>query len=187
MEGSRATALLREVAEAVETSEKRVFETVIKVVQPAMFKNPREIQRAVAKQLNLPPSVTAPLDAEDEDDDFKGKEFSSRYLLWQVADEIYQAVRDRSVLLVLCNNLADAELTQPKQWPVSIIRRGSPNAVLWTSGMNISREAAPANADLILRIEPPDEEAAVYLVYKEAVEIARYIDESSGGSLQTTR
>nr|CAD1832880.1 unnamed protein product [Ananas comosus var. bracteatus] len=184
--GVGATALLREVAEAVETSEKREFETVIKVVQPALFGNPREIQRAVAKQLNLPPSVTAPLDAEDEDDDFKGKEFSSRYLLWQVADEIYQAVRDRSVLLVLCNNLVDAELSQPKQWPVSIIRRGSPNAVLWTSGMNISREAAPANADLILRIEPPDEEAAVYLVYKEAVEIARYIDESSGGSLQTT-
>nr|CAD1832879.1 unnamed protein product [Ananas comosus var. bracteatus] len=182
-EGVGATALLREVAEAVEKSEKREFETVIKVVRPAPFGNRREMQRAVAEQLNhllRSPWVTAAaFDAADEDDDFKGVEFSSRDLLSEVAEKIYRAVRDRSssVLLVLCNKIADGKSIDPNDLGIPIIK-GSRNALLWTSGMNISREG--------VRIQPSNEEAALDLVYKEAVEIARYIEESSGGSLRTT-
>nr|CAD1818274.1 unnamed protein product [Ananas comosus var. bracteatus] len=52
--------------------------------------------------------------------------------------------------------------------------------------MNISMEAASASAERIVRIQPSYGTTALDLVYKEAVEIARYIDESSGGSLRTT-
>nr|CAD1832864.1 unnamed protein product [Ananas comosus var. bracteatus] len=186
--GVGATALLREVAEAVKKSEKREFDTVIKVVRPAPFRNRREMQRVVAEQLNhlLPPSVTAAaFDVEDEDNDFwPSKEFSSRDLLWKVAEEINKAVRDRRVLLVLCNNIAGGQSIQPYRLPFSIIGRSKGNAVLWTSGMNISMGAA--SADYIVRIRARDKDEALDLVYKEAVEIARYIDESSGGSLRTT-
>ncbi|XP_020084992.1 uncharacterized protein LOC109707875 [Ananas comosus] len=182
--GVGAIALLREVA--VE-SKKREFDTVIRVVRPAPFQNPREIQRAVVEQLNLlSPSVKAAFDAADEDDDFSGVEFSSRDQLSEVADEIYRAVEGRRVLLILCNNIADAGLIDPNDLGIPIVRRWIRNAVMWTSGMNISREAASASADLTVMIQPPDKEAALDLVYKEAVEIARYIEESSGGSLRTT-
>nr|CAD1818254.1 unnamed protein product [Ananas comosus var. bracteatus] len=190
--GVGATALLREVAEEVEARGKRKFETVIQVVLPAPFRNGREMQRAVAEQLNLllplPPSVTAAaFDAADEDDDFSGVEFSSRDPLSEVAEEINRAVRDRnSVLLVLCNNIAGGKLIDANGLGIPIDRQGSQNAVLWTSGMNISREGASASADLIVKIEPPNKAAALDLVYKEAVRIARYIDESSGGRLRTT-
>ncbi|OAY85456.1 Internalin-I [Ananas comosus] len=184
--GVGATALLREVAEAVETRGKRVFETVIKVVRPAPFRNRREMQRAVAEHLNLlSPSVTAAFDAEDEDNDFSGEELSSRDLVSEVLREINRAVKDRRVLLVLCNNIAGGQLIQPLRLPYSIIGRSRGNAVLWTSGMNITREVASASADFILRIEPSGRTTALDLVYKEAVEIARYIDESSGGRLRT--
>nr|CAD1832885.1 unnamed protein product [Ananas comosus var. bracteatus] len=182
--GVGAIALLQEVA--VE-SKKREFDTVIRVVRPAPFQNPREIQRAVVEQLNLLSlSVKAAFDAADEDDDFSGVEFSSRDQLSEVADEIYRAVEGRRVLLILCNNIADAELIDPNDLGIPIVRRWMRNAVMWTSGMNISREAASASADLTVRIQPPDKEAALDLVYKEAVEIARYIEESSGGRLRTT-
>nr|CAD1832882.1 unnamed protein product [Ananas comosus var. bracteatus] len=189
--GAGATALLREVAEEVETRGKRKFETVIKVVLPAPFRNGREMQRAVAEQLNhllRSPSVTAAaFDAADEDDDFSGVEFSSRGLLSDVAEEMSRAVRDGSgVLLVLCNNIAGGKLIDANGLGIPIDRQGSQNAVVWTSGMNISREGASASADLIVKIEPPNKAAELDLVYKEAVGIARYIDESSGGRLRTT-
>ncbi|XP_020105180.1 uncharacterized protein LOC109721796 [Ananas comosus] len=189
-EGVGATALLREVAEAVEKSEKREFETVIKVVRPAPFRNGREMQRAVAEQLNLllrSPSVTAAaFDAADENDDFSGVEFSSRGLLLEVAKEIYRAVEGRIVLLVFCNSIADDKLIDPIDLGIPIIKGLISNAVLWTSGMTISREATSVTADYIVRFRPSNETTALDLVYKEAVEIARYIDESSGGRLRTT-
>ncbi|OAY83654.1 putative disease resistance protein [Ananas comosus] len=187
--GVGATALLQEVAEAAEI--RRAFDVVIKVVRPAPFGNLREMQRAVAEQLNhlLPPSVVttaAAFDAADEDDDFSGVEFSSRGQLPEVRKQIYQAVKDRSsVLLVLCNSIAGGKLIDPNELGIPIVR-GSRNAVVWTSGLNISREAASAGADWIAWIEPQIKATALDLVYKEAVEIARYIDESSGGRLRTT-
>nr|CAD1818262.1 unnamed protein product [Ananas comosus var. bracteatus] len=179
--GVGATALLREVAEAVETRGKGEFETVIKVVRPAPFGNPREMQRAVAEQLNLlSPSVTAAFDDADEDDDFWGEEFSSRDMVPKVKMEIYRAVKDHKVLLVLYNNIADAKLIDPNDLGILITKGLINNAAMWTSGMNISmEEAASASADFSATINSPNEEAALDLVYKEAVEIARYIDKSS--------
>nr|CAD1832860.1 unnamed protein product [Ananas comosus var. bracteatus] len=166
--GVGATALLREVAEEGDAE-------------------------AVAEQLNhlllpSPPSVTAAaFDAADEDDDFSGVEFSSRDSLSEVVEQINRALRDRTrVLLVLCNNIAGGKLIEPYTLPFSIIGWPRGNAVLWTSGMNISMEAASASAERIVRIQPSYGTTALDLVYKEAVEIARYIDESSGGSLRTT-
>nr|CAD1818260.1 unnamed protein product [Ananas comosus var. bracteatus] len=129
--GVGATALLQEVAEAAEI--RRAFDVVIKVVRPAPFGNLREMQRAVAEQLNhlLPPSVVttaAAFDAADEDDDFSGVEFSSRGQLPEVRKQIYQAVKDRSsVLLVLCNSIAGGKLIDPNELgkPRQRVRIGS--------------------------------------------------------------
>nr|CAD1832862.1 unnamed protein product [Ananas comosus var. bracteatus] len=154
--GVGATALLREVAEAVEKSEKREFETVIKVVRPAPFRNPREMQRAVAEQLNhlLLPTISS------------------------LGDGccVRRGGRRRRLLAV-----DGIQLKRPAS-----AGRSRGIAVLWTSGMNISGEAASVTANWIVRIQPSHRTTQLELVYKEAVEIARYIHESSGGSLRTT-
>ncbi|XP_044949859.1 uncharacterized protein LOC123399526 [Hordeum vulgare subsp. vulgare] len=69
-------------------------------VDCSLWKNRRTMQREIAAELNLG-HLTPIFDKQDEDDDFKGVEDSSRAEITSIASEIYESLINEKFLLIL--------------------------------------------------------------------------------------
>ncbi|KAM3318357.1 hypothetical protein ACQJBY_035851 [Aegilops geniculata] len=103
-EGLGASAVLRATAEHLKSKRsnpdmKLQFGKVVHV-DCSLWKNRRMMQREIAAELNLGHLMPI-FDKQDEDDDFRGVEDSSRAELTSIASEIYESLINEKFLLIL--------------------------------------------------------------------------------------
>ncbi|EAY74309.1 hypothetical protein OsI_02198 [Oryza sativa Indica Group] len=150
--GFGTSAILADIAELARRKKSMDYEIVLHV-DCSVWESRRTLQRMIAKELNLGGSTMALFDKQDGDDDFSGIEKSSRAEIDEVAKLIFQAVKDRSCLLIVHNGSDDE---------IDFLRFGVPvlerrNTVLWTFRGRFRLEPAikdkVKNADLFLSID----------------------------------
>ncbi|KAK1670519.1 hypothetical protein QYE76_058678 [Lolium multiflorum] len=102
-EGVGASAVLRATAELLKSgrSHPDISENFGKIIHVnySLCKNRRAMQRAIAKELNLGHLMTM-FDDQDEDDDFRGIEVSSRKEIESIGSEIYAFLRNERFLMI---------------------------------------------------------------------------------------
>uniref|UniRef100_A0A453MHX4 Disease resistance protein At4g27190-like leucine-rich repeats domain-containing protein n=2 Tax=Aegilops tauschii subsp. strangulata TaxID=200361 RepID=A0A453MHX4_AEGTS len=103
-QGLGASAVLRATAEHLKSKRsnpdmKLQFGKVVHV-DCSLWKNRRTMQREIAAELNLGHLMPI-FDKQDEDDDFRGVEDSSRAELISIASEIYESLINEKFLLIL--------------------------------------------------------------------------------------
>jgi hypothetical protein len=124
--GLGASAVLAAIAESARCAGSK-FDIVIHV-DCSVWESRREMQRRIAKVLNLGRSGMALFDKQDEDDDFSGVHKSSRAEILDVADLIFRFIGDRRCLMILHNGSDDEVDLSASGVPVSDWR----TKVLWT-------------------------------------------------------
>nr|QYA53814.1 BPH30-like protein 396 [Oryza sativa] len=129
--GLGASAVLRAIAENPAPSLRKKFDRIIHV-DCSRWKNPRQLQRAIADQLKLPQHVMDLFDRQDEEDDFSGVEESSRAGVTDIGKEIYQTIKDLSCLLIFHNGSDDTVDTSKLGFPLYDWYNSNVNKVLWT-------------------------------------------------------
>uniref|UniRef100_A0A0D3FSG7 Disease resistance protein At4g27190-like leucine-rich repeats domain-containing protein n=1 Tax=Oryza barthii TaxID=65489 RepID=A0A0D3FSG7_9ORYZ len=130
-DGVAASAVLRAIAENPAPSLRKKFDRIIHV-DCSRWKNPRQLQRAIADQLNLPQHVMDLFDRQDEEDDFNGVEESSRAEIADIRREIYRTFMDLTCLLIL-NNGSDHTLDIASfGFPLNDWYNLRDNRLLWT-------------------------------------------------------
>ncbi|KAI4978844.1 hypothetical protein ZWY2020_015597 [Hordeum vulgare] len=125
--GFGASASLKAVAQHLKSSKSK-FDRVIHV-DCSLWKSMRALQKAVAEELELPPSVMAIFDWCDEEDDFSGIDKGSRGVIADIRTEIYRRLAN-SRFVVIFHNGSD-EYIDVYQCGVPVISILS-NKVLWT-------------------------------------------------------
>ncbi|KAF7005898.1 hypothetical protein CFC21_020996 [Triticum aestivum] len=102
-EGLGASAVLRATAKALRSTSdpdmKRHIGRIIHV-DCSLWKNRRAMQRAIAEDLNLQ-HVMALFDEQDEEDDFRGVDESSREVIASIGRVIYESLMYEKFLLIL--------------------------------------------------------------------------------------
>ncbi|VAH24110.1 unnamed protein product [Triticum turgidum subsp. durum] len=174
-DGMAASVVLRAIVEDPPPSLLKKFDKIIHV-DCSKWKSQRALQRTIAQELKLPHRVMDILDRQDEDDDFRGVDESSRAEIGVIARELHKALREHICLLVFHNgsnnlvDLADCGIPQPPIFDVK---------VLWTFrgrlrlNQGISEKVDPSHLFLY------DEYSTYgwnYLLQIEAREIAGYTD-----------
>uniref|UniRef100_A0ACD5XWY3 Uncharacterized protein n=1 Tax=Avena sativa TaxID=4498 RepID=A0ACD5XWY3_AVESA len=104
--GLAASAVLRAVANDPPPSLLKIFNKIIHV-DCSRWKSRRELQRKIARELKLPHQVIDVIDRQDEEDDFKGVDESSRVEIGFVGREIFQVVTGHRCLVVFHNGSND--------------------------------------------------------------------------------
>ncbi|EMS68460.1 hypothetical protein TRIUR3_05895 [Triticum urartu] len=103
-EGLGASAVLRATAEHLKSKRSNPDMTLqfgkVVHVDCSLWKNRRMMQREIAAELNLGHLMPI-FDKQDEDDDFRGVEDSSRAELTSIASEIYESLINEKFLLIL--------------------------------------------------------------------------------------
>uniref|UniRef100_A0ACD5VEX9 Uncharacterized protein n=1 Tax=Avena sativa TaxID=4498 RepID=A0ACD5VEX9_AVESA len=94
-----------------------------------MWKNRREVQREITKELKLEPSVMVILDKQDEDDDFWGIDERSRDEIYNVAQVIDQTLSATKFIMFFING-SDEEI-DVSALGIPVTRFGK-NIVIWT-------------------------------------------------------
>ncbi|KAF7011988.1 hypothetical protein CFC21_026230 [Triticum aestivum] len=100
--GLAASATLRAVAQHPQPSLQNKFNKIIHL-DCSRWISRRALQRAIAEELKLPPSVMAIFDMQDEIDDFSGIDGSSRAEIGDVSREIHRAMQEHRCLIVFHN------------------------------------------------------------------------------------
>lgn len=172
--GFGTSAILADIAELARRKKSMDYEIVLHV-DCSVWESRRTLQRMIAKELNLGGSTMALFDKQDGDDDFSGIEKSSRAEIDEVAKLIFQAVKDRSCLLIVHNGSDDE---------IDFLRFGVPvlerrNTVLWTFRGRFRLEPAikdkVKNADLFLSIDQEGWSDRNELLHREAAQVSRKI------------
>ncbi|CAL5035661.1 unnamed protein product [Urochloa decumbens] len=101
-DGLAASAVLRAIAENPPPPLKKKFDKILHI-DCSRWKSRRALQRAIADKLELPQSVMAAFDREDEEDDFSGVDEGSRAEVADVTRATYQTVRDLTSLVIFHN------------------------------------------------------------------------------------
>ncbi|KAL6838180.1 hypothetical protein ACP4OV_011867 [Aristida adscensionis] len=134
-DGLGASAVLRAVSQhltdASEAPAGLLFDQIIHI-DCSMWESRRALQRAIAKQLDLPAWVMDILDRQDEEDDYHGVAQGSRAELPQVVREMYQVIQKLNLrFLVIFHNGSSEEIDLSTfcGFPLSGY---STNKVLWT-------------------------------------------------------
>ncbi|KAI4969078.1 hypothetical protein ZWY2020_046408 [Hordeum vulgare] len=104
--GLAASAVLRAIAQDPPPPLLKKFDKIIHV-DCSRWKSRRAFQRTIAQELKLPQRVMDAFDREDEEDDFKGVDESSRAKIQHVGAEIYRAVQDHHKKMFVFHNGSD--------------------------------------------------------------------------------
>uniref|UniRef100_A0ACD5ZZW6 Uncharacterized protein n=1 Tax=Avena sativa TaxID=4498 RepID=A0ACD5ZZW6_AVESA len=105
-EGLGASAVLRAVAKDPPSSLLKILNKIIHV-DCSRWKSRRELQRKIARELKLPRQVMDVIDRQDEEDDFRGVDESSRAEIDFVGRQIFQALMGHRCLVVFHNGSND--------------------------------------------------------------------------------
>ncbi|KAM3317470.1 hypothetical protein ACQJBY_035259 [Aegilops geniculata] len=126
--GFGASAALKVVARRLKSSKSK-FDRVVHV-DCSMWKGMRALQKAVAEELELPPSVMAIFDWCDEEDDFSGIDEGSRGVIADIRTEIFRKlVSSRFVVIFHNGSKKYIDLYESCGVPaISVLS----NKVLWT-------------------------------------------------------
>ncbi|CAM0948463.1 unnamed protein product [Alopecurus aequalis] len=100
--GLAASAVLRAIASDPPSSLRKKFNKIIHV-DCSRWKSRREVQRTIARELKLPHRVMNVFDRQDEEDDFRGVDESSRAEIESVGREIFRAIMGLRCLVVFHN------------------------------------------------------------------------------------
>ncbi|CAM0948473.1 unnamed protein product [Alopecurus aequalis] len=100
--GLAASAVLRAIARDPPPSLRDKFNEIIHV-DCSRWKSRRELQRTIARELKLPHRVMNVFDRQDEEDDFRGVDESSRAEIESVGREIFRAIMGLRCLVVFHN------------------------------------------------------------------------------------
>ncbi|CAM0948464.1 unnamed protein product [Alopecurus aequalis] len=104
--GLAASAVLRAIANNPPPSLRKKFNKIIHV-DCSRWKSRRELQRTIARELELPHRVMDVFDMQDEEDDFRGVDESFRAEIGSVGTEIFQALMGHRCLVVFHNGSND--------------------------------------------------------------------------------
>uniref|UniRef100_A0ACD5W6K5 Uncharacterized protein n=1 Tax=Avena sativa TaxID=4498 RepID=A0ACD5W6K5_AVESA len=104
--GLAAPAVLRAVASDPPPSLLKTFNKIIHL-DCSRWKSRRELQRKIARELNLPHQVMDAIDRQDEEDDFRGVDESSRAEIGFVGRQIFQVLMGHRCLVVFHNGSND--------------------------------------------------------------------------------
>ncbi|CAM0948470.1 unnamed protein product [Alopecurus aequalis] len=96
--GLAASAVLRAIANNPPPSLRKKFNKIIHV-DCSRWKSRRELQRTIARELELPHRVMDVFDMQDEEDDFRGVDESFRAEIGSVGTEIFQALMGHRCLV----------------------------------------------------------------------------------------
>ncbi|XP_048536731.1 uncharacterized protein LOC125515321 [Triticum urartu] len=126
--GFGASAALKAVAQRLKSSKSK-FDRVIHV-DCSLWKSMRALQKAVAEELELPPSVMAIFDRLDEEDDFSGIDEGSRRVIAAISTEIFKNLTN-SRFVVIFHNGSNEYIDLYECCGVPVLSVLS-NKVLWT-------------------------------------------------------
>ncbi|VAI41874.1 unnamed protein product [Triticum turgidum subsp. durum] len=126
--GFGASAALKAVAQRLKSSKSK-FDRVIHV-DCSLWKSMRALQKAVAEELELPPSVMAIFDRLDEEDDFSGINEGSRRVIAAISTEIFKNLTN-SRFVVIFHNGSNEYIDLYECCGVPVLSVLS-NKVLWT-------------------------------------------------------
>ncbi|XBH60136.1 hypothetical protein VPH35_114772 [Triticum aestivum] len=101
--GFGASAALKAVAQRLKSS-KSTFGRVVHV-DCSLWKSMRALQKAVADELELPPSVMAIFDRQDEEDDFSGIDEGSRGVIPDIRTEIFRKLAISKFVVIFHNGI----------------------------------------------------------------------------------
>uniref|UniRef100_M8CBQ7 Disease resistance protein At4g27190-like leucine-rich repeats domain-containing protein n=1 Tax=Aegilops tauschii TaxID=37682 RepID=M8CBQ7_AEGTA len=126
--GFGASAALKVLAQRMKSSKSK-FDRVIHV-DCSVWKSMRALQKAVAEELELPPSVMAIFDWCDEEDDFSGIDEGSRGVIADMRSEIFRnLISSRFVVIFHNGSMKYIDLYESCGAPaISVLS----NKVLWT-------------------------------------------------------
>ncbi|KAF7077134.1 hypothetical protein CFC21_081719 [Triticum aestivum] len=99
--GFGASATLKAVAQRLKSS-KSNFDRVVHV-DCSLWKSMRALQKSVAEELELPPSVMAIFDRRDEEDDFSGIDEGSRGVIPNIRTEIFRKLASSRFVVIFHN------------------------------------------------------------------------------------
>nr|BAK01867.1 predicted protein [Hordeum vulgare subsp. vulgare] len=99
--GFGASAALKAVAQRLKSSKSK-FNRVIHV-DCSLWKSMRALQKAVAEEVELPPSVMAIFDQQDEEDDFSGIDEGSRGVIEDIRTEIFIKLASSRFVVIFHN------------------------------------------------------------------------------------
>ncbi|KAF7005599.1 hypothetical protein CFC21_020713 [Triticum aestivum] len=171
-QGLGASAVLRAIAKDPPPSLLNKFDKIVHV-DCSRWKSRRALQRTIAQELKLPQRVMDMFDRQDEEDDFKGADESSRAEIQDVGAEIYQVVQQQKKLLVFHNGSGNTNDLNDFGIPLSVWG----TRVLWTfrGGLRLNpgiNEKVDESHLFLYRERSPL--GWNYLLQKEAREIAGY-------------
>ncbi|XP_037423753.1 uncharacterized protein LOC119288221 [Triticum dicoccoides] len=174
--GLGASTVLRVVAQRLKSSaaQKMKFDKVVHV-DCSLWQSIRALQKAVAKELELPQSVMAIFDQHDEEDDFNGIDQGSRGVIWHVTGEIFRKLANSTFVVIFHNGSSHFIDLYECGVPVTAILS---NKVLWTWGRRFQlyqswEEVALENAKVDVDIGIA--EWRDHALHEEAAEVAKYM------------
>ncbi|XP_044969740.1 uncharacterized protein LOC123429819 [Hordeum vulgare subsp. vulgare] len=171
--GLAASAVLRAIAQDPPPPLLKKFHKIIHV-DCSRWKSRRAFQRTIAQALKLPQRVMDAFDREDEEDDFKGVDESSRAKIHHVGAEIYRAVQDHRKMFVFHNGSDNTIDLNDFDIPLSVWG----TRVLWTFRGRL--RLSPGIMDKVdnshLFLYREFSPLWNFLLQKEAREIAGYTD-----------
>ncbi|XP_048546086.1 uncharacterized protein LOC125525101 [Triticum urartu] len=183
--GIGASAVLRAIAELLKSGRsdpdtREHFGRIIHV-DCSLWKNRRAMQRAVAEELNLGHLMPV-FDKQDEDDDFRGIDTTSRVEIPSIASEIHASLRNERFLMIFHYggeediDLAEFGIPDPDFGPYAL------GKLLWTSSgrfqlserkEKLKSSSASFNIIHFLTIED-SKELTHRSLHEEAVEVIGY-------------
>ncbi|KAM3373599.1 hypothetical protein ACQJBY_020193 [Aegilops geniculata] len=125
-EGLAASAVLRAIAEDPPPSLLKKFDKIIHV-DFSRWKSRRVLQRTLAQQLKLPRQVMDVFYTQDEEDDFRGVDETSRAEIGVIGREIHRALQQHICLVVFHNGsnnmveLTNFGIPPPQMFDVKIL------------------------------------------------------------------
>ncbi|KAF6998671.1 hypothetical protein CFC21_014767 [Triticum aestivum] len=178
--GFGASATLNLVAQRLKSSTRsNKFDKVIHV-DCSVWKSMRALQKAIAEELELPPSVMAIFDRCDEEDDFNGMDLGSRGVIADIRGKIFRKLLTSRLVVVFHNG---------SRRYIDLYECGLPvipvlgNKVLWTwhgrfrMGLKLEDgEKVKMKSQTDIRLSASTEfedELARDLLHEEALEVAK--------------
>ncbi|KAM3373598.1 hypothetical protein ACQJBY_020192 [Aegilops geniculata] len=178
-QGLAASVVLRSIAEHPPPSLLKKFDKIIHI-DCSRWKSRRSLQRAIAQEIKLSHQVMTIFDRQDEEDDFKGVDESSKAEIEDVGAEIHRVLQEHRCLVIFHNgsdntvDLTDFGIPQPLgRWSLF----GS--KVLWTFRGRLRLNpgiSMDVDNSHIFRYQGNSSPDVNFLLKEEAREIAGYSD-----------
>uniref|UniRef100_A0A0E0KM77 Disease resistance protein At4g27190-like leucine-rich repeats domain-containing protein n=1 Tax=Oryza punctata TaxID=4537 RepID=A0A0E0KM77_ORYPU len=173
-------------------------------VDCSVWQSKRALQKAIAQELELPWSVMALFDQQDEDDDFSGVEQSDRGVIPDVRQAIFSILANRT-FLVIFHNGSNAYIDL-LECGVPVITGLLNKTVLWTyrsifwivgirKNSKEDRDKLAGLSDVAIYVYPTEdneydeEKFLTMLLHQVAEEVARYtgVPQSAGMSTELVK